>query len=150
MNNIYFAVDPGLTTGVARYSPRHFDCHCTEGVAYQNTEPQVIIQWIINDIDLMSIYHGDLKFHFTVEAFNGGGYRDKEAIQTLELVGFFYHTFAGTWDYGYNHVRKVGSSMRMSGRREAERILGPVESPPHRWDALMHAIVHSREDDASD
>lgn len=142
MTNIYFAVDPGITTGVAWYLPDP-----GVGKAYESTDPQTIIHWIQDELAYMVDRNisPSWESHFTVEAFNGGGYRTTDAIQTLELVGFFYHTFAGSWDAGYDNVRKVGSSQRMSGMREAQRILGPTGTPPHRWDALAHSVVHSRE-----
>ena len=143
MTDIYIGCDPGGTTGVAWYRPEQSGLPAI-GKAYESTDPQTILTWLEDEeLDLMEL-HYDLNFHYTVEAFNGGGYRTTDAIQTLELVGFFYHTFAGSWNAGYDHVRKVGSSQRMSGMREAQRILGPTGTPPHKWDAFSHAVVHSR------
>lgn len=144
MTNIYFGVDPGVTTGVGWYVPANAET-ASFGGAYEHTDPYAIIDWIEDIVVEQMERNWTLKQFYTVEAFNGGGYRTTEAIQTLELVGFFYHTFCG---YSNTVVRKVGSNQRMSGMREAVRILGPVQAPPHRWDALSHAVVHSREENA--
>lgn len=128
----YIGIDPGLTTGLAVLDE---DFGTTNGM---QSEDPIVIQTQV-DRDIQEIYNLGGKATIIVEDYTGGGYRTREAIHTLKLVGFFYYTNL----YLDRRVVLRTNQQRLKG---TSFVAGQDHIPsPHAQDALKHCYAY-RED----
>jgi hypothetical protein len=125
----YIGVDPGMTTGMAIMDD-------STGKTYgdQDTDPEAVQLWIDSILHQAGGRNGNSVI--IVEDFTGGGYRTKEAIHTLKLVGFFYY---GNLYRGRNVVLRT-NQQRLKG---SSFVVNQDHIPePHAKDALKHIYAY--------
>jgi hypothetical protein len=131
---VYFAFDPGKTTGVAWINTTTDDYDCA-----QFTNPYHALNWILDEIEVVD---GKYNWRVSIERYTGGGSMTKDGIQTIELVGFYTKYFE--YFHGEEVYRPI-SQNRLSGLEKATELAQAIEvEGPHSWDALAHAIVQAR------
>lgn len=86
-----------------------------------------------------------------VEQYRSGSHLTKEAMATIEVVGYFKYTARYGWGWGPNKAVMRVEQARLSGRRDAAELMGgtieDLEKDPNRKDAfsaLSHCITYAR------
>ena len=126
---IILGIDPGLTTGVVKYSTLSEKVlgwsHLTTLESCQDLPEQML--WLNT---------GD--FHVVIEDFIGSGPRSSDMTQTIKMVGFFEHLCE--WKkipYTMQHPQK-----RLSSVGRAHEMEFPTPLGSHAIAALAHVLTY--------
>jgi hypothetical protein len=136
---IRIAVDPGVTTGLARQIIRPGQPRDT--LTAQTQKPVDAWDWIALQVRGYNVQlPGQLLV--LVERFNSSGALTKDGQRTIELAGFFY------WCCRASNipVQMVEASQRLSGLEQARVIGGKDHDKRHGVDALAHIIAYTRKE----
>lgn len=134
-----FAFDPGaVATGVA-----WLDYPSSSWYAKQFADP--VEAWQVVEEE------GERDDVILVEIYRSGGYLTKEAMATIEVVGFFKNAVRLGWGWGGKVPVLRVEQHRLSGQSEAAELMGgtvaELKKDPERKDAfsaLAHCITYRR------
>lgn len=140
-----WAFDPGaVATGVA-WVLRTPEDH--------PSEPSWYAAQFADPVDAWNVLENKGGGHDTVlvEMYRSGGHLTKEAMATIEVVGFFKHVTKLGWGWGSSRAIMRVEQHRLSGQRDAAELMGgtidSLRKDPERKDgfsALAHCITYRR------